>query len=294
VAGACLAAMIAACGSDAGTDTEGDGNGAANDAEAGAGDATAGGAVDGASGADARADVGEDADAHAGADANANADADSSADAHAATDSGTDAVAHDSSTTDASNPIDASHPDANLPDSAGGGVITGGACLSGAPGATAYRVRFIDAGGQAQVDYEVDGLPDHSRDKAGAYGYEIGFTSEFVDPFLGEGGLQLDDSDFVDLEISTVGVSSITSATLSVYGRSYSVDTDGSFNWQSFTDTGSAPVDFVSNVAPYAWYSADLGDALDANDGNVYLRIKAGDSSGALVVSRIEICVVAN
>src|SRR5262245_61814114 len=35
-----------------------------------------------------------------------------------------------------------------------GGVISGGACLSGATGATAIRVRWANAGGTAQVQYE--------------------------------------------------------------------------------------------------------------------------------------------
>jgi hypothetical protein len=175
----------------------------------------------------------------------------------------------------------------------GAGIITGGPCLSGAAGATAYRVRWVDAGGTAQVLYEVDGLPDKSRDQTGAYGNQIGFTPSFVDPFLGAGGLQLDSSDFVDVEISTVGVSSIASASLSVYGRSYSVDTNGSFAWQTFDGTGQTATDFVSNVAPYQWYSADItGDILPGESG-VLLRITAGPSSGALVVNRIELCFVA-
>ncbi len=77
-------------------------------------------------------------------------------------------------------------------------------------------------------------------------------SPSFVDMFLGEGGLQLDDSDFVDLELTTAGISQIASATLSIYGRSYNVDTSGSFNWQTFDGTGATPDNFVSNVAPYA------------------------------------------
>ncbi|HTJ44613.1 MAG TPA: hypothetical protein VL463_21055 [Kofleriaceae bacterium] len=176
-------------------------------------------------------------------------------------------------------------PDANI------GPITGGPCLSQTPGATAYRIRWADGGGTAYPVYEVDGLPDKSRDHAGAYGYQIGFTPSFVDPFLGDGGLQLDGSDFVDLELSTSGLSSISNATLSIYGRSYAVSTDGSFNWQTFVGYNETPSDFVSNVPPYQWYSADMTTELDAGDSNVLIRIKAGPSSGALVVNRIELCV---
>jgi hypothetical protein len=213
-----------------------------------------------------------------------------------------DAAAHDANASDASvsdgaaidsGAIDAGALDAQATDSAIGGIISGGPCLSGAAGRAAYRVRWMKAGSQAQVVYEVDGLPDHSRDRAGAYGYQIGFTSSFVDPFLAQGGLQVDSSDFVDLEISTAGISSIASATLSIYGRSFDTTTSGSFNWQTFTGVGQTPTDLVSNVAPYAWYSADMTSELAAGDANVLVRIKAGPSSGVLVVNRIEICMQA-
>lgn len=173
------------------------------------------------------------------------------------------------------------------------GVITGGPCLSGQAGATAYRIRWANAGGKAQVVYEVNGLPDHSRDRAGAFGYVIGFTPQFVDPFLGVGGLLLDSSDFVDLELTTAGVAQIASAKLSIFGRSFNTTTSGSFNWQTFDGTGAAPTNLVSNVAPYAWYSADMTTELDPGDSGVLIRIKAGPSSGVLVVNRIEICVQA-
>lgn len=174
------------------------------------------------------------------------------------------------------------------------GVITGGPCSSGAQGQAAYRIRWADGGGTAYVVYEVDGLPDHSRDHAGAYGYQIGFTPSFVDPYLGNGGLQLDGSDFVDLEITTAGVSAISRATLAIYGRSFDTTTSGSFNWQTFVGTGSSPTDSVSNVAPYHWYSADMTTELAPNDSNTLIRIKAGPSSDVLVVNQIELCLVAS
>src|SRR5262245_11132453 len=39
------------------------------------------------------------------------------------------------------------------------GVITGGPCMSGAAGATAYRIRWANGGGSAYPVYEVNGLP---------------------------------------------------------------------------------------------------------------------------------------
>ncbi|HEY5952484.1 MAG TPA: hypothetical protein VIV40_43595 [Kofleriaceae bacterium] len=173
------------------------------------------------------------------------------------------------------------------------GIITGGPCASGSAGATAYRVRWAQSGSSAYPVYEVNGLPDKSPDHTGAYGYQIGFTASYVDPFLAQGGLQLDSSDFVDIDLSTEGLASITTATLSLYGRSFNTTASGSFNWQTFEGTGSTPTNFVSNVAPYQWYSADMTTEISAGNGGVKIRIKAGPNSGSLVVNKIELCLQA-
>lgn len=187
----------------------------------------------------------------------------------------------------------ATPPDlATPPDMAGpSGPITGGPCMSGVAGATALRVRWTNSGGRATVNYEAHGLPDTSRWKASAYGYAIPFDPQFVDPFLGDGGLLLDSSDFVDIEISTVGVHIINNFTIAIFGRSYSTGASGSFNWQTFTGTGSTPTNFVSNVAPYRWYAADATGDINPDDGGILLRLKAGGGSGSLVVNRIELCI---
>lgn len=171
------------------------------------------------------------------------------------------------------------------------GTITGGPCMSGGSGATAFRVRWRDGGGRASVDYEVHGLPDKSRWKVGTYGYSFGFVPQFVDPFLGSGGLLLDSSDFIDVEISTLGIHRIASITLAIFGRSYSTGSSGSFNWMTFTGSGSTPLNYVSNVAPYRWYPADATSDVAPDDGGILIRIKAGGSSGALVVNRLELCI---
>lgn len=173
------------------------------------------------------------------------------------------------------------------------GIITGGPCMSGAAGATAYRVRWANGGGTAYPVYEVNGLPDHSVDHVGAYG-GIGFTPAYVDPYLAQGGLQLDGSHFVDIEISTAGISSITSAKLSIYGRSFNTTASGSFSWQTAEDYDSTPTNFVSNVAPYQWYTADMTLAVLPGNGGLLLRIRPGPSSDSLVVNRIEICMDAS
>jgi len=200
----------------------------------------------------------------------------------------------DGSTTTSDGSTTTSDGSVVTPDAAPVGVITGGPCMSAAPGATAYRIRWANSGGTAYVIYEVNGLPDKTRDHTGAYGYQIGFTPSYVDPFLAQGGLQLDGSDFVDIELSTVGVSSIANATLAIYGRSYNTTTSGSFNWQTADGYGQTPQNSVSNVAPYAWYKGDMTTEITPSNGGVLLRIKAGPSSGALVVNRIELCMQAS
>lgn len=184
------------------------------------------------------------------------------------------------------------------------GPIGGGPCASGGSGATAFRVRWAGSGSgsTAYPVYEVTGLPDKTGFKAGAYGYSIGYTPTFEDPFLGVGGLRLDSSAFVDIDFSTSGISSISRATLSIFGRSYNTTASGSYNWQTFDGTGSTPTGAVSNSAPYQWYgplgylgSGPIGDVLAVikTGKTIKLRIKAGGPSGALIVNKIELCLEA-
>ncbi|KAB2900585.1 MAG: hypothetical protein F9K40_09170 [Kofleriaceae bacterium] len=188
--------------------------------------------------------------------------------------------------------IDAQVIDAQVIDAAVG-PITGGPCSSGAPGATAYRIRWANGGGTAYVVYEVHAMPDTSRFRAGAYGYTIPFTPQYVDTALAQGGLLLDSSSFVDIQLSTVGISSIGRAHLAIYGRSYNTTASGSFHWQTFEGTGAAPNNVVANSAPYEWYAADMTTELSPGNDGVLIRIKAGPSSGSLAVNRIEICLQA-
>ncbi|HEY0253583.1 MAG TPA: hypothetical protein VGC41_18750, partial [Kofleriaceae bacterium] len=134
--------------------------------------------------------------------------------------------------------------------------------------------------------------PNRANDHVGAYGYQIGFTPTYTDTFLAVGGVQLDSSDFIDIDTSTMGLTNVTSVTLSLLGRSYNTTAPGGFNWQTFDDVGATDDDFVSNSAPYQWYSTDVTTGLPAGK-NVKLRIKADGLSGALVVHAIELCVVA-
>jgi hypothetical protein len=61
----------------------------------------------------------------------------------------------------------------------------------------------------------------------------------------------------------------------------------------SFSDSGATATDFVSNVAPYHSYAADIGDTVAPGEAGVRVRIEAGRSSQSLVVNRIEICLAA-
>jgi hypothetical protein len=204
---------------------------------------------------------------------------------------------HDASGThDGGGMHDSSAADAFVPRDAPAGIISGGPCISGATGATGFRIRWAGttSGSTAYVVYEKDGMPQGNGDRAGAYGQgQIGFTPTFVDPYLGDGGVALDGSDFIDMYISTAGVSSITQATLSIYGRSYNTTASGGFNWQSLDDVGQTADDFVSNVAPYQWYSADMTSAIGPGESGYLLRLRAGGQSGSLVVNRVELCLVA-
>ena len=176
-------------------------------------------------------------------------------------------------------------------DTSGGGPITGGPCISGSAGATAFRVRWVNSGGKATVSYEVTGLPDKSGFKVGSYDMSFTYTPMYVDiPLSGEGGLQLDSGTFIDIDLSTVGLSSIKTAKLSLYGRSYATSSSGSFTW--LTGSGSGSSSTISNAPPYHWDGTDVTIGLPV--GKLHkLRIKPGPPSGSLVVNRIELCVQA-
>jgi hypothetical protein len=247
----------------------------------------AGGAAD-APVADAPAADGAASDASTSSADAAATDA-GSADAAVAIDAAPDAIIPP----DATEVTDAS-PDAALPPDAATGIITGGPCLSGAAGATASRIQWLTGGGTAYLDYEVHGLPDTSRYKAGAYSMNFNYTPAYVDTYLAQGGLQLSGTVFVDIELSTLGLSQIDSATLSIYGRSYNTTASGSFTWQTWDGLGAAPTNLVANSAPYEWYTADMTTEISPGDDGVLLRIRAGPSSNALVVNRIEICMDAS
>jgi hypothetical protein len=202
------------------------------------------------------------------------ADADSGAD---------DAVTDTSDTADATGDADDVAPDSTTP---------AGDCISGATGTHAVRFGWRGNGpnSTAYVDYEVNELPDTSRWKAGAYAQSFSYTPVYTDTFLGAGGLELSGTVFMDIELSTDGLTSVSQATIGIFGRSFNTTSPGSFAWQTFSGTGAAPSGLVANSAPYQWYTADATAALPAGDDGILLRITPGPPSNSLVVNSVEIC----
>jgi hypothetical protein len=168
----------------------------------------------------------------------------------------------------------------------------GGGCVSGASGSHVVRFRWrgSGAGSTAYVDYEANTLPDTSRWRVTANSRSIGYRPVFDDVFLGEGGLDLEGTAFIDVELSLSGLSSLRGVTLAIYGRSFNTTSSGSFEWQTFDGTGAAPWGLVANSAPYEWYGADATTEFTAGDAGVLLRIYPGGPSGALIVNRVEVC----
>jgi hypothetical protein len=169
-------------------------------------------------------------------------------------------------------------------------VPVAGSCVSGAPGRYAARFRWTGSGTRASVSYEVNNLPDRTRWRAGAFSRSIGYNPVFGDPFLGEGGLDMSGTVFMDVELSTAGMGSLRGVTLAIYGRSYSTGSSGSFTWMTFDGSGAAPSGSVANSAPYRWYRADATAAFRTGNAGVLLRISPGPPSGSLVVNRVEVC----
>ena len=176
----------------------------------------------------------------------------------------------------------------------GGAAGTGGSgtCISGATGTHAVRLRWTgtSSGSTASVVYEANTLPDTTRWHVSAGSTSIGFTPVFVDTALASGGLDLEGDVFMDVEISTAGLTAINRVAIAVYGRSYNTTTSGSFTWQTIDGMGAAPTNLVSNVAPYKWYAADATTEFAPGETGALIRLRAGPSSNALAVNGVEIC----
>ena len=171
------------------------------------------------------------------------------------------------------------------------GVPLGG-CVSGAVGTYVARFRWTGSGSgsRASVSYEANTLPDHARWRVTANSRSIGYTPVYTDTFLAGGGIDLSGTTFIDVELSTAGIASLSNVTIAIFGRSFNTTASGSFAWQTFDGTGAAPSGLIANSAPYQWYGADATRAFRPGNGSVLLRITPGPPSGSIVVSRVEVC----
>jgi hypothetical protein len=187
---------------------------------------------------------------------------------------------------------DAVIPDAAAPDAPPVDAAPLGGCISGASGTRAVRFRWDGngPGSTAYVVYEANDLPDTSRWMVTAASTSFDYTPVFDDTFLAQGGLDLEDPAFVDVELSTVGLSSIRGVTIAVYGRSFDTTTSGSFTWQTFDDVGQTDPGSFPNSAPYQWTYGDATTAFSPGDDGVYLRLRAGPPSDALIMNTVEVC----
>lgn len=207
-------------------------------------------------------------------------------------DSGVDASSTDASVGDAN--ITDAGSDAAQDSGRDAGTDAGptDGCISGASGT--HVVRFTwqgsGSGSTAYVSYDANTLPDTSLWRVSAGSRNIGYRPVFSDIFLGEGGLDMGSSVFVDVQLTTLGLSAVTGLTVAVYGRSFNTGSPGSFSWQSFEGTGASPNGGVSNSAPYEWYGADATGAITAGNDGVRLRLRAGPPSNRLVVRSVELC----
>ncbi len=171
------------------------------------------------------------------------------------------------------------------------GLPTGG-CVSGAVGTYVARFRWTGSGSgsRASVSYEANTLPDHARWRVTANSRSIGYTPVYDDTFLAGGGIALSGTTFIDVELSTAGIASLSNVTIAIFGRSFNTTASGSFAWQTFDGTGAAPSGLIANSAPYEWYRADATRAFAPGNGSVLLRITPGPPSGSIIVSRVEVC----
>lgn len=170
------------------------------------------------------------------------------------------------------------------------GRVTGGPCLSGANGSTAFRVLWTDDKGTPIPKTEKLGLPDPSHFSASTFTGPGGKTPEYDDPYFG-GGVAIDSTNGVDIALSTRGLPHVRSARLAVLARSFDTSTSGSFEWRTNMAVGTTPAGGISNGSPYEWTTADITAALSPDTADELIRITPGPPSLSLVIARVELCL---
>jgi hypothetical protein len=209
---------------------------------------------------------------------------------------GADGSAADSRTTDGQladvGVVDIGTADARAADASGsnegGGRHT--PCTRGS-GWVAWRFHYNanEPGTQAHLDlYD---LLDASNWEANPV-----FSTSIVDSIHG-GGLEIATGNWILIRYSVTGLTTIRSASFSVYGRSYNVTASGSFNaWTPLYGDAPAPTNSVSNAWPYEWTSIDFTGHVRAGDapGLTGIRLYAGPSSNDLAIHAVELCLDAD
>jgi hypothetical protein len=108
------------------------------------------------------------------------------------------------------------------------------------------------------------------------------------------GGLEIGGSNYILIRYSVAGLTTITSATFSIYGRSYDTTASGSFDaWSPIYGDAPSPTDSVSNAWPYAWTTIDYTGHVQVGDnpGLTGIELSAGPSSGDLAIHAVELCI---
>jgi hypothetical protein len=159
-------------------------------------------------------------------------------------------------------------------------------CTHG-PGWIAFRFHYSpNSGTQAILDDF--GLPDNSNWQA-----VPAFSSSVVDAGNG-GGLEIGSGNWILIRYSVAGLTTITSATFSIYGRSYDTTASGSFDaWSPLYGDAPSPPDSVSNAWPYTWTTIDYTGQVQVGDspGLTGIRLYSGPSSNDLAIHAVELCI---
>lgn len=158
-------------------------------------------------------------------------------------------------------------------------------CTHG-PGWIAFRFHYQSGSTQAHLDDF--GLLDASNWEA------VPAFSTMVSDVANGGGLDIGGNNWILIRYSLAGLSVINSATFSVYGRSYSVSSSGSFDaWSPLYGDAPSPTNSVSNAWPYEWTTIDYSTQLAIGDdpGLTGIRLYAGPSSDDLVIHAVELCI---
>jgi len=111
------------------------------------------------------------------------------------------------------------------------------------------------------------------------------------------GGIEIASGNWILIRFSLVGLTTIRSATLSIYGRSYSTGSSGSFDaWSPLYGSIKSPTNSLSNAWPYSWSSVDYTSNVRIGDapGLTGIRLYAGPSSNDLVINTVELCLDAS